>query len=127
MKNASITKILKAARKAVSFEGSGTSWTIVMPYSYDDLSGPYTTMNASDYWKARSVASSCKLSIALVVAGVEGDDYGVEFAAREMLADGYSWTEVATAFIKHYRGIPHGITFERAARMIESAVIPAKD
>lgn len=125
MKNSSVTQILKAARKAVSLEGGGTSWTIVMPYSYDDLSGPYTTMTASNFWKARSVASNCKLSIALTVAGVEGGDYGVESAAREMLADGFSWTEVATAFIKHYRGIPHGIKYERAARMIERNVTPA--
>jgi hypothetical protein len=65
------TAALKVARSAVSFHGSGTSWTIYGPYRATDLSGPSTSVSATDYWKARARRAAWVAEIAATLMGLD--------------------------------------------------------
>ena len=79
MTNLSKTAAIREARRHVSIQGSGTSWSITSPFYDDNLSGPSTSTTATSYFEAQVRARSIKARIALNLMGrfVENADYAI--------------------------------------------------
>ena len=66
------TQAIATARAAISIHGSGTSWTVIGPYS--EVGGPYTEVRRTSYAAASRLAADWKYQIALMALGCSSDD-----------------------------------------------------
>ena len=80
MQALSKTAAIRESANAISIIGRGTSWQVFGPYSFDNLSGPSTTINADSYTKARRIATQWRAEVVLELMGLLSDDvmYAVE-------------------------------------------------
>lgn len=68
------TQALRTASRAVSYWGSGTSWTISCPWDRANPQGPSTEIQCDSHAKARITACRIRAGIALALMGQYTDD-----------------------------------------------------
>ena len=85
MSKLSIKAAIKESAGTASITGSGTSWQVHGPYKITDPAGPYTTIGATSYAKARRIATQWRAEVAMFLAGMWCDDvcYAIDRVGNE--------------------------------------------
>jgi len=112
MSKISITQAINEAKSCIRMVKQGRQWVLVHPYYSDNIQGPSTHSQPSDYWDIRERMTNARANTALNLLGMWTWDVDTTVTeTRGNLRDKFS------AGLRYYREIevPHLVWMNQAA------------
>jgi hypothetical protein len=70
------TAAIAAARTRIRMERFGRSWIVSSPWDWRKPSGPYTSTQPADWYKARATMTRLRAEYALMLMGIDDAECG---------------------------------------------------